>query len=64
MVHDTTLLNDWHPVMLSQEIQQQTVKPIRLLGEDLVLWRNNEQVCAGQDLCPHRGAKLSLGWVE
>jgi phenylpropionate dioxygenase-like ring-hydroxylating dioxygenase large terminal subunit len=64
MVHDSTLLNDWHPVMLSQDIQAGTVKPTRLLGEDLVLWRHNDQILAWQDWCPHRGARLSLGWVE
>jgi phenylpropionate dioxygenase-like ring-hydroxylating dioxygenase large terminal subunit len=64
MVHDSTLLNDWHPVMLSQDIQAGTVKPTHLLGEDLVLWRHNDQILAWQDWCPHRGARLSLGWVE
>lgn len=64
MVHDLTLLNDWYPVIQSQDIQNGTVKPIRLLGEDLVLWRNNDQILAWQDLCPHRGVKLSLGWIE
>jgi nitrite reductase/ring-hydroxylating ferredoxin subunit len=34
------------------------------LGEDLVLWRHNDQIFAWQDLCPHRGARLSLGWVD
>lgn len=64
MANDPTLLNDWHPVMRSQDIQPGIVKPIRLLGEDLVLWRHNEQIIACLDLCPHRGARLSLGWVE
>jgi len=64
MADDPTLLNDWHPVVLSQDIQQGIVKPSRLLGEDLVLWRHNDQIFAWQDLCPHRGARLSLGWVE
>lgn len=36
----------------------------RLLGEDLVLWHNGDKVLAWQDFCPHRGARLSLGWVE
>src|ERR687885_2821011 len=50
--------------MLSQDIEDGTLKPCRLLGEDLVLWRNNNQIQAWQDLCPHRGARLSLGWVK
>ena len=64
MADDPTLLNDWHPVVLSEDIQEGIVKSSRLLGEDLVLWRHNDQIFAWQDLCPHRGARLSLGWVE
>jgi phenylpropionate dioxygenase-like ring-hydroxylating dioxygenase large terminal subunit len=36
----------------------------RLLGRDLVLWRAADGVRAWQDLCVHRGAKLSLGAVR
>lgn len=64
MTTDKILLNQWHPVMRLEDIQKGTLKPSRLLGEDVVLWRHNEQILAWQDLCPHRGAKLSLGWVE
>ena len=64
MADDQTLLNDWHPVVLSEDIQEGIVKSSRLLGEDLVLRRHNDQIFAWQDLCPHRGARLSLGWVE
>jgi phenylpropionate dioxygenase-like ring-hydroxylating dioxygenase large terminal subunit len=64
MTTDKILLNEWHPVMRLEDIQKGTLKPSRLLGEDLVLWRHNEQILAWQDLCPHRGARLSLGWVE
>jgi phenylpropionate dioxygenase-like ring-hydroxylating dioxygenase large terminal subunit len=38
--------------------------PVRLLGRDLVLWRSNEKLCAWQDLCVHRGAKLSGGHIQ
>lgn len=61
---DSTLLNDWHPVMSSQDILPGSVKSVRLLGEDLVIWRDDTQIVASLDLCPHRGAKLSMGWVE
>lgn len=64
MINDTVLHNDWHPVIWSQDIKDDTVKPIHLLGEDLVLWRSDDQIVATLDLCPHRGARLSLGQVE
>ncbi len=53
----------WHPVVLSADVAEAPV-PARLLGEDLVLWRDAQgQARAWQDRCPHRGAQLSLGRV-
>ena len=37
------------------------IEPVRVLGQDLVLWRTSDGVHAWKDLCVHRGAKLSLG---
>jgi phenylpropionate dioxygenase-like ring-hydroxylating dioxygenase large terminal subunit len=38
--------------------------PVRLLGEDWVLWRGPAgQPMAAPDRCPHRGTRLSLGRV-
>ena len=37
---------------------------VRLLEEDLVLWRAGKRVLAWRDLCIHRGARLSLGTVQ
>jgi len=31
--------------------------------EDLVAWRHQGKVCLWQDLCIHRGAQLSKGWI-
>lgn len=64
MIDDQTLLNDWHPVMLSKDLAEGQPHKTRLLGEDLVLWRANGQVMAWQDLCVHRGARLSRGMVR
>ena len=54
----------WHPVAAADSVAQ-TPLAVRLLGEDLVLWRDDAgTVHAWPDRCPHRGAKLSLGRVE
>jgi phenylpropionate dioxygenase-like ring-hydroxylating dioxygenase large terminal subunit len=54
----------WHPVAACDDIAQQP-RAARLLGEDLVLWRDAQgAVHAWPDRCPHRGAKLSLGRLE
>ncbi|MBO9515617.1 MAG: aromatic ring-hydroxylating dioxygenase subunit alpha [Variovorax sp.] len=53
----------WHPVARADDVADMPVA-MRLLGEDLVLWRDaTGAVHAWADRCPHRGAKLSLGRV-
>lgn len=54
----------WHPVASSESVAAAPLAA-RLLGEDLVLWRDGAGgVHAWPDRCPHRGARLSLGRVE
>ncbi len=58
------LLNDWYPVARGDAVGEGQLCTVRLLGEDLVLWRAGIQAVAWQDLCVHRGTRLSLGKVE
>lgn len=58
------MLRDWHPVARSSDLKEGSVLAARLLGEDLVLWRAHGQARAWQDLCIHRGTRLSLGKVD
>jgi 5,5'-dehydrodivanillate O-demethylase oxygenase subunit len=55
----------WMPVAAAAELDDRPVKAIRLLGEDLVLFKDAEGSYGllGRH-CPHRGADLSLGVVE
>jgi len=64
MIDDPVLVNDWHAVARSQDLREGRVMRARVLEEDIVLWRVNGRVVAWQDLCLHRGARLSLGWVR
>ena len=61
---DSVLLDAWHPVAWSQQLQEGRVQAARLLGQDLVLWRSQGKAMAWKDLCVHRGTRLSLGRVE
>jgi phenylpropionate dioxygenase-like ring-hydroxylating dioxygenase large terminal subunit len=61
---DPLLLDDWHPVARSSELKEGGLATARLLGEDLVLWRTGGRPNAWQDLCVHRGSRLSLGKVD
>ncbi|MBT9489688.1 MAG: aromatic ring-hydroxylating dioxygenase subunit alpha [Rubrivivax sp.] len=53
----------WHPVAGLDELIGPGPWPLRLLGQDLVLWRSLGGLQAFDDRCPHRGARLSLGRV-
>jgi phenylpropionate dioxygenase-like ring-hydroxylating dioxygenase large terminal subunit len=58
-----TLWQFWHPVLWSKELTDKPVA-VKLLDQPLVIWRANEKVSAFYDLCIHRGAALSLGWLD
>jgi len=56
------LWNEWHPVCKADEVKDEP-KQLFVLGEAVVLFRNEKGVHAFKDLCIHRGAELSLGKV-
>jgi phenylpropionate dioxygenase-like ring-hydroxylating dioxygenase large terminal subunit len=64
MLTDSVLLNDWHVVAYAPSLQEGKPIGVRLLDEDIVLWRVSEKIYAWRDLCVHRGTRLSLGKVE
>lgn len=53
----------WHPVAASEDVTDQP-KRFGLLDDDLVAFRDDEGVAVFRDICIHRGAALSLGWVR
>lgn len=56
----------WQPVALAEElVASRPVVPVRLLGEDMVLFRNEDGTLGlVERRCAHRGADLSLGRLE
>ncbi|HLL79203.1 MAG TPA: Rieske (2Fe-2S) protein, partial [Ktedonobacteraceae bacterium] len=64
MLNDPILINDWHVVALASDVREGQPVGVRLLEEDLVLWRVGEKIHAWRDLCLHRGTRLSLGKIE
>lgn len=53
----------WFPVFSAVALGEKPQKA-RLLDVDLVIYRTNGVARVARDLCFHRGAALSLGWVE
>jgi len=59
---DKGLRNLWHPVLPSWALHDAPIGLTRLT-QNIVLWRDqNGKAHALEDRCPHRGARLSLGW--
>ena len=55
----------WHPICTSSEIRGKRAIRLRILGENLVLFKNNkERLGLVADGCPHRGVSLSYGFPE
>jgi len=54
------LRNYWYPALASWRLRRRP-KAVRLLGDDIVLWRDRGRLFALSDRCAHRGAKLSKG---
>jgi len=55
----------WHPVYRSVELPAGRAKPLRIMSEDLTLYRGESgDVHAVAFRCAHRGTQLSTGWVE
>ncbi len=55
----------WQPIAAVSELDTQSTKPVRLFGEDLVLYRDRAGTYGLLDRhCPHRRADLSYGYAE
>lgn len=61
---EPALLNDWHVVAASDEVTEGKLIPSTLFERDLVIWRDSSgQAHVWEDLCIHRGARLSKGFI-
>src|SRR5712691_3812493 len=55
----------WMPLAAESEFDDVTIKPVRLFGEDLTLYKDQSGAYGLVDRhCPHRRADMSYGFVE
>jgi len=55
----------WHPIAAALELDEDPIRPLRLLGEELVLYRDKGGHVGLVDRhCPHRGADLNFAIRE
>ena len=57
------LSNMWYPLALLEDIKDKPIK-MKLLDVELVVARVGSEIIVAKDLCIHRGAPLSEGWVR
>ena len=63
MLSDVT--GSWMPVALAQDLPAGTAMPARISAGPIALWRSQSgRVAASADRCPHRGMRLSHGFVR
>lgn len=55
----------WHPVALSTDIEPGTANGTRILDREILVWRDASGAAhVWDDRCPHRGMRLSFGFVR
>lgn len=55
----------WQPVFVSEELKVAHPVPLKILGEELTLYRGEDNVARIiEGRCPHRGLVMSVGKVE
>ncbi len=55
----------WYPVALAEGLERGTSTGTRLFGRELVVWRDSAGAShVWEDRCPHRGMRLSFGFVR
>jgi nitrite reductase/ring-hydroxylating ferredoxin subunit len=60
-----TAADDWTPVALSASIEAGTSAGTQINGFEVVVWRDNGgKAHVWEDRCPHRGMRMSFGFVR
>ena len=54
----------WTPIALARDVPAGVTRAVLLDGKELVIWRGNGGAQVWEDRCPHRGMRLSLGFVR
>lgn len=55
---------EWIPVILAEDLAEDTLTPARADGVRIMLYKKGEQLYALSDRCSHRGCPLHLGQVN
>lgn len=60
-----TASHEWTPIALCRDVPAGTTRGVVVNGRELVIWRGEDGVAhVWEDRCPHRGMRLSFGFVR
>jgi phenylpropionate dioxygenase-like ring-hydroxylating dioxygenase large terminal subunit len=55
----------WTAIALSRDIPPENTRAVRVDGREIVIWRGSDgEAHVWEDRCPHRGMRLSFGFVR
>lgn len=57
------LRSTWQPVANARDLPPGGIRPVRLLGEELVVARIGDRILASENGCPHKGMRFERGRV-
>lgn len=58
-------MGDWIPIALSRDVPAGVTRAVILDRRELMIWRGDDGTAhVWEDRCPHRGMRLSLGFVR
>ena len=61
---DDFLFKDWYAICRIEEIKKDKILLKNILNQEIILWKKNTKIMAWENLCIHRGSRLSLGSIR
>ena len=58
------LLKDWYVICRKDEIEENKILLKYVFDQEIIIWKKKERIMAWENLCVHRGSRLSLGSIR
>ena len=58
------LLKDWYVICRKDEIEENKILLKYVFDQEIIIWKKKERIMAWENLCIHRGSRLSLGSIK
>jgi len=58
------LLKDWYVICRKEEIEENKILLKYVFDQEIIIWKKKERIMAWENLCIHRGSRLSLGSIK